>query len=274
MGGHSAGKLASETAVQVFADRAGEIPFELSDVPELLQAANDRIREIGRDEGYEVIGTTLSGIVLVDNGGEDTLLLFNVGDSRCYEVNNGGDLVQLTVDHSYVQELIDRGDISEDEARTHPDRNVVSRAVGLEDTVLADFWLLPRAGASRFLLCSDGLTNELDESYIAATLQTEPDPGDVSALLMNSVAETPARDNTTLIVLDTKWFDAEGDEADDDLGTTVEPKFLADVKPEPAAELIDSVPGGVVGTDGKFEPSEPVVDGIPSDLHSGEGGDA
>lgn len=275
MGGHAAGKLASETAIQAFADRAGDIPLELSEVPELLDVANQRVRAVGRENGHEVMGTTISGVVLVDNGGEDALLLFNVGDSRCYEVDETEGLVQRTVDHSYVQELVDRGEISADEARTHPDRNVVSRAVGLEDAISADFWILPQSASSRFLLCSDGLTNELDETFIADILLDEDDPQAASALLMESVAETPARDNTTLIVLDASWVAAEQDDTSDDgLGTTVERNLeqgnVSEPDPLSTADLIDSVPGRVAEPDARVESSELVVDGVPADLPGGK----
>ena len=92
--------------------------------------------------------------------------LVNVGDSRTYLLRDG-ELHRATVDHSYVQELVATGHITEDEARTHPRRNIVTRALGIEPTVRVDTWLLPMVHGDRFMLCSDGLVDEVDDDDIA-----------------------------------------------------------------------------------------------------------
>jgi PPM family protein phosphatase len=282
MGGHSAGKLASETSIRVFADRAADVPLGLDQVPELLDTANREIRKIREDEGYDVVGTTLCGVVLVDNGGEESLLLFNVGDSRCYETVDGSGMVQRTVDHSYVQELVDRGEITAEDARLHPNRNVVSRAIGLEDSVAADYWILPRHPQSRLLLCSDGLTGEVEDRVIESVLETAESPIEAADTLMGEIAGTPARDNATLIVLDIAWTDepAPLDDPGDPPEITVErPKPEAaqaetdsssDVSPEDDG-IIDAVPGRRTVDSVKSPSNGPLVDRVPSDIRHKDG---
>ena len=133
MGGHLAGEIASEIVINACAALVADEPLPISAVAEMVAAANESVRRYAKQHGTEGMGTTLVGAALVDNAGVDSLLVFNIGDSRCYVLPEAGRLTQLTVDHSLVQELIDSGELAPEEARGHPERNVVTRAVGIED---------------------------------------------------------------------------------------------------------------------------------------------
>ena len=121
------------------------------------------------------MGTTLVGITLVKDRNQDLWLVFNVGDSRLYRLFDD-ELELVTTDHSEVQELVEEGVISVSDAKHHAHRNVITRALGLEPSVEPDFWLLPPAPGERFLLCSDGLTSELEDDQIAGVLASEKNP--------------------------------------------------------------------------------------------------
>ena len=109
------------------------------------------------------MGTTLTAAALVNEDGRDVIALVNVGDSRSYRYHDG-QLTQITVDHSLAEEMVRSGEISETEAAVHPHRHILTRALGVADDVVVDLWRIQPARGDRFLLCSDGLTNELDDT--------------------------------------------------------------------------------------------------------------
>jgi len=240
MGGHAAGDVASEIAVGVFREQLAELPLVPADVERLVTEANRRVRERAEGAGMEGMGTTLVGLALVDNGGAPSLMVFNIGDSRCYSWSAGHELQLITKDHSVVQELIDAGAISVLEASRHPDRNVVTRAIGVDPSAAADFFVLPRASHQRLLLCSDGVSGPLDPELIAECLAEDAAPHEAAAALVARVLQGAATDNATCIVVDVRWADLGGDssDADDDV-TGPKPK-----DPE-AAGLIRGVPGAL-----------------------------
>lgn len=210
MGGHAKGDAASQTALRVLGRRlpAEEIP-SCGDVLAAVQAANAAVRALSAigDSGAAVAGTTLTGVVQVLRHGEPQWLVLNVGDSRVYAWDGGG-LVQLTVDHSAVQELLDAGLITAGEALVHPERNVITRALGADDDVDVDILLLPAAGLQTFLVCSDGLTKELGDEEIAAIVaERTEDPDDASGppaladALVEAALEAGGRDNVSVIVV-------------------------------------------------------------------------
>jgi len=127
--------------------------------------------------------------------------LVNVGDSRTYLLRNG-ELHRATVDHSYVQELVNTGHISEDEARSHPRRNIVTRALGIEPTVRVDTWLVPMVHGDRFILCSDGLVDEVHDDDIAAIALAAETPQEAADQLVAKANANGGRDNTTVVVVD------------------------------------------------------------------------
>ena len=166
MGGHARGDVASRTVVETFRRHleAG-VPSSPEQVLDAIHSSNDAVRALSGEgeEGTAVAGTTLAGVALVDagDGAGFHWMAFNVGDSRIYSWD-GRTLEQLSVDHSAVQELVDAGLIRADEAERHPERNVITRAIGADEFVDPDIWLIPAAGRQVFLICSDGLSKEVD----------------------------------------------------------------------------------------------------------------
>ena len=170
MGGHAFGDRASQTVVATFADLfAEDAPASPKDVLDAITAANEAVLGLTSESDVAGIsGTTLTGVAFVDVGGTSNYhwMAFNVGDSRTYSWD-GRTLSQLSVDHSAVQELVDEGVLTRDEAERHPNRNVVTRALGADEDVDPDVWILPTRARQAFLLCSDGLTRELADDEIA-----------------------------------------------------------------------------------------------------------
>ncbi len=219
MGGHAAGDVASRIAVDVFREQLAALPLVPADVERLVTEANRRVRERAEGETTDGMGTTLVGLALVDNGGTASLMVFNIGDSRCYAWSAEAGLEQITKDHSVVQELVDAGTISSSDARHHPDRNVVTRAIGVEAAAAADFFVLPRAEHQRFLLCSDGVSGQLDPQLIGVCLGDDSASLNGAATLVAHVLDGPATDNATCIVVDARWAGPPIDstEADEDI---------------------------------------------------------
>jgi protein phosphatase len=163
----------------------------------------------------------------------EAFVLANVGDSRTYLLRHDR-LRRVTVDHSYVQELVSTGHISEDEARTHPRRNIITRALGIEPEVKVDWWTLPLIRGDRFLLCSDGLVDEVDDDVIKDTLTTISDPQKASDRLVDQANEAGGRDNITVVIVDV----LEGDDPPDPTQDfDVVPLWADDVDPTPAGSL-------------------------------------
>ncbi len=209
MGGHEAGEVASSITIDVWREHLGHLPLEIQEVEQLAIEANSRVRAYGRAEGSGGMGTTLVGLVLVDDGGHDALGIVNVGDSRCYALDPEVGLTLVTRDHSVVQELVEAGAITPSEATVHPDRNLITRAIGVDDSVIPDIIVIARPQTEmqtqRFLLCSDGVSGELTDETIAYYLAYHPDPVDAVQALLDAVMETEAADNATAIVVDATW---------------------------------------------------------------------
>jgi serine/threonine protein phosphatase PrpC len=207
MGGHAHGDLASQAVARTF---AAAIPFgRVTTAAEVLAALTESNAAVhglsaGASESSSMAGTTVSGLALVASESQSSLhwMVFNIGDSRVYSWDDG--LVQLTVDHSAVQELIDEGSITTAEAIRHPERNVVTRAIGVDDEVDADVWLLPVGGRQLFLICSDGLTKELPDESISALVADAVARDAVDGLasdLVDSAIRAGGLDNVTVIVV-------------------------------------------------------------------------
>lgn len=201
MGGHEAGEIASSICVQTLAESriVGMAAPEAnaSDIQELIHLADQRIRY----QTQGIAGTTLSGVVLVQESGQPYWLVFNVGDSRTYRLSQGT-FAQITVDHSEVQELVDSGQITPDEALIHPRRHVVTRALGAGSDTEADFWLMPVEEGDRILVCSDGLTAEVSDDHIFRILSTLKSPQDATDSLIQAALRSGGRDNISVIVID------------------------------------------------------------------------
>lgn len=200
MGGHQGGEVAAELAVTSLAEHVHvSSMLELTDG---IQTANRVIIErAGTDADLAGMGTTVCVLALLDGFAGARLALANVGDSRVYVLRDG-QLVQLTLDHSLVAELLREGRITEEEAEHHPRRNVVTRALGVSDAVDIDTWELPLVVGERFLLCSDGLFNEVTDNQIEGALRRLADPDDAAAELVRMANDGGGRDNITVVVVD------------------------------------------------------------------------
>jgi PPM family protein phosphatase len=217
MGGHARGDVASRTVVETFRRHleAGR-PSSPEQVLDAIHSSNDAVRALSEagEEGTAVAGTTLTGVALVDagDGAGFHWMVFNIGDSRVYAWD-GRTLDQLSVDHSAVQELVDAGLIRPDEAERHPDRNVITRAIGADDVVDPDVWLIPATGRQVFLICSDGLSKEVDDEQLARILAG--DTGHAAGLageLVSAALEHGGRDNVTVIVVESDLGASDDDE--------------------------------------------------------------
>lgn len=198
MGGHEAGDVASRLAVEEFARLAGLTSVDPADLHACFRRAAQRIRAtFERREG----GTTVAGVALGEHEGTAHWLVFNVGDSRVYRWADG-ELAQLTVDHSVVQELVDSGSLSRAAAERHPERHVLTRALGTGADPEPDYWTLPARPGDRMLVCSDGVSGELAPGQIAEVLAAADGSGAAAAELVRRAVEAGGRDNATAVVVD------------------------------------------------------------------------
>ena len=198
MGGHGSGDVASRLAIEALARCVELRPLFTEAVLHALEEANQVI--VSRAEPPSRMGTTVAGLAGLETAGGDQLMVFNVGDSRVYRLA-ADRIVQLTVDHSEVQELVLAGVLTREQARTHPRRNIVTRALGSAPTVHSDHWLLPAVAGDRFLICSDGLTGELPDEVILPLL-TVGSPQQAAEALVAAANDAGGRDNITAVVVD------------------------------------------------------------------------
>ena len=202
MGGHAAGEVASRLALASFASLAGEESISVQDALEALAAGNQSILDgAAAHPEWAGMGTTVAGLALVHAAGEEHWMVFNVGDSRVYRLA-GGQLTQLTVDHSEVEELLQRGMMRREEALGYAGRNVITRSLGTVPAPVPDSWIFPPVDGERFLVCSDGLTREIDDTEIADCLLHLADPEAAAAELVQRAVRAGGHDNVTVIVVD------------------------------------------------------------------------
>lgn len=231
MGGHDAGDLASRIAVEEFAQLAGQAAASADDVHACFARTAARIRSefTGGRQG----GTTVAGVAVTEHDGGSYWLIFNVGDSRVYRWD-GEVLEQVSVDHSVVQDLIDLGELDLADAETHPERHVLTKALGTGDAPEPDYWLLPAGLHDRLLICTDGLTRELGEDALQGVLTSTSDPQDAAALLVRLALEHGARDNVSAVVVDV----ATSTGAHEDVHVTV-PRVEQDLGPHEWDEMLN-----------------------------------
>jgi serine/threonine protein phosphatase PrpC len=245
MGGHAFGDRASQAAIAAFADSFQECaPANPQDVLDTIGRANEAVLAItdSNDGGGALSGTTLTGVAFVDleSTGDYHWMAFNVGDSRTYGWD-GRTLRQLSVDHSAVQELVDLGQISKAEAEQHPNRNVITRALGADAEIDPDIWIVPARAQQTFLLCSDGLTKELDDSEIARiivfhdteqTRESDNLPMTLAERLVKAALAAGGSDNITVVVVESELEGAASSYSDDDtLERRSLPGLLEDTRP-------------------------------------------
>ncbi|WP_461612186.1 Stp1/IreP family PP2C-type Ser/Thr phosphatase [Clostridium sp. Marseille-QA1073] len=196
MGGHNAGEVASKLALEIV---IGYIKEHKDEEPEktLVEAINKANHNVYKhallNENYRGMGTTITVCYIKDN----TLLVGNVGDSRCYALCNNS-LVKVTKDHSLVQELLDNGTISEEEAVNHPNKNVITRAIGTKPSVEVDVYKLDIDSVDKVLLCTDGLTNEVTTEEIYDIITNCK--GESCEKLIQLSKERGGRDNISVII--------------------------------------------------------------------------
>jgi protein phosphatase len=199
MGGAQAGEVASRTAVGVFSSHGG-LPEGAGTYEErlaaLVEEANVQVHaQALSDDQFAGMGTTLT----VAYVGEDDLAIAHVGDSRFYVLRDG-ELQQLTDDHSLVGELVRRGQISAEEAEDHPQRSIITRALGIEGEVVVDHFSWPVRDGDVFLLCSDGLTGMISDAKVAEIIGGAPSLAAAAQQLVNAANEAGGRDNITVIL--------------------------------------------------------------------------
>ncbi len=210
MGGHAGGEVAARLAVDTLAVAFGSKPSGAG-LSEAVNEANRVVFEHSLDNPeLRGMGTTLTAAALVNEDGRDVIALVNVGDSRSYRFH-AGELSQITVDHSLAEEMVRSGELSETEAAVHPHRHILTRALGVADDVTVDLWRIRPSRGDRFLLCSDGLSNELDGPQIAEVLASVPDPQVAADLLVRAARTHGGSDNITAVVVDVVLDDEEPD---------------------------------------------------------------
>jgi protein phosphatase len=201
MGGHRGGEVASRTAIEAL--RAGVASGR--SVNEAITRANDAVLErAAGDEDLTGMGTTLTAMVVA---GSRQLLIGHVGDSRAYLVHDG-ELRRVTDDHSLVEELVREGRLTPEQAESHPQRHVVTRALGVDFQVDVDLYTIEVSAGDRVIICSDGLTTMVRERDVERLARSEPDPQRAAELLVDAANRAGGEDNTSVVVVDVVEVDA------------------------------------------------------------------
>ena len=205
MGGHVAGEVASQVAIvalrKAFEDHDESRPTG-DDLVAAVHEANDAVfARAQADSALRGMGTTMTAAALVEEDGEERLAVANVGDSRAY-VFTQSELTQLTEDHSVAEELVRQGQLDPKDVDTHPQRHILTRAMGIQPDVDVDLWeILPLVG-DRLLLCSDGLVREVTDDQIASVLRRLADPAEAATELIARARAGGGSDNITVVVVD------------------------------------------------------------------------
>lgn len=200
MGGHSAGDLASKAVVTRLSEMLSDDFIAPRAIERALEAATEDISIISK--GSELgVGTTVTGALLTLQDADPYFAIFNVGDSRVYSFEKN-ELTQVTVDHSVVQELVEAGTLTPDEAEHHPDSNIITRAIGFNSAPTPDFWMIPLRTGLRLLICSDGLTKEVSDERIRLHLAAGLSSAETAGALVDAALAAGGRDNVTTIVVD------------------------------------------------------------------------
>jgi PPM family protein phosphatase len=225
MGGHRAGEVASATAIETL--KAAYVGGQRLD--EAVEAANAAVfAKAADDDALRGMGTTLTAVALED---DRTALLGHVGDSRAYLMRDST-VTQVTDDHSLVEQLVREGRLSPEEAHNHPQRAIITRALGIDAQVEVDTYRVDLKPGDRLLICSDGLTNMLSDDTIAVTLRRHPDPQQAADTLVDMANQAGGDDNITVVVLD-----ALADGTPDSAAAIAQPE--PETEAEPDAEPVE-----------------------------------
>lgn len=199
MGGHNAGEYASrhtvDVVVEMVQNSAHRKPALI--LEEAIKAANEElIQKAEEDASMKGMGTTIVAVTIADR----RIYVANVGDSRLYIVNNG--ITQITRDHSYVEEMVRRGEMDKETAREHPDKNIITRAVGAIKEIEIDFFEADIQMEDEILLCSDGLTNMVEDEDIRRIIKGQRDTAEKAEKLVETANQNGGKDNITVVVIE------------------------------------------------------------------------
>ena len=199
LGGHNAGDFASSATAETFFDIAEDAESDqpLAVFKEAVTRVNSLLYKKGQEEQYKGMATTLVACSIDDD--EDMLYVCNVGDSRCYII--GKEVIQVTSDHSYVGELVRKGQITKDEARFHKKNNVITRAIGAERTVDADYFQAEIEEDEIIMLCTDGLYNMISEQKIAEVVRSNGSLKAKAHKLVDLANEAGGLDNIAVVLI-------------------------------------------------------------------------
>ena len=201
MGGHRAGDYASKYTVEVLErelKRSDEEDVERALIQAVKVANHELIREAGTDEHLKGMGTTIVVATIINQ----MMYFANVGDSRLYLINQG--ILQLTKDPSLVEEMVRLGKLTKEEGRNHPDKNIITRAIGAEETVTVDCFEEKTGIRDVILLCSDGLTNMVSNEQIQQIIKTEKSLQKTAESLVDTANRNGGRDNITVLLISRK----------------------------------------------------------------------
>lgn len=197
MGGHKAGDKASSYSVTRFVELAKKAEKELPflSMEKILQQVNAEVFEMSRrEEEYAGMGTTFVAATVVDH----VVYVMNVGDSRLYYYD--GTLRQVTMDHSLVEELVRAGELDRAESRNHPQKNIITKAVGVSDTVSPDFFMLDIADGQKILLCSDGLSNMVDDDKLEEIMAEQGEMNELARECVDEALFYGGLDNIAVVI--------------------------------------------------------------------------
>ena len=199
MGGHNAGDYASKYAVETIVEEIGrsEEALSVKNIRLAIEAANDRIRQkANEDLALNGMGTT----VVVASCKDNVLEVANVGDSRLYII--GEEIRQVTRDHSLVEEMVRMGGLEREAARNHPEKNIITRAIGAGRTVEVDFFTVELTRGDMILMCSDGLTNMLEDKEILEIIHAQKDIRSAAEALVKAANDNGGKDNIAVILIE------------------------------------------------------------------------
>lgn len=199
MGGHKAGDLASRLCVETFVEEAGQnsLKTPVSILNEAVTKANETVFGKAKESlDYEGMGTTLVAATIADQ----VLYVANIGDSRLYVIHHS--IEQITEDHSWVEEMVKKGELSEEEMRFHPQKNIITRALGTGEQVTADFFEVELKPGDRVLMCSDGLSNMIDDDELFHIVSNkEKGLEDICNALVAKANEYGGKDNIAVVLI-------------------------------------------------------------------------
>ena len=199
MGGHKAGDIASRLTVDSVVDKLSKINSKdyISVITDTIIKVNKEvIDKAAESQDYEGMGTTLVVATVFDN----ILKVANVGDSRLYVV--GEDIIQITRDHSLVEEMVTNGQLARADARVDKRKNIITRAIGGESKVEAEMFSVELKPEDKILMCSDGLSNMVDDTEILEIINREPDIEKAARMLIDAANENGGKDNISVVIVE------------------------------------------------------------------------